>query len=80
MRRFLIIAGVLVGLVVAGGGAMLVCPQISELVIKLTCSMTDPSATCQERMLATPRRAAAAFSRDSDAIELGAVDFTRPRR
>lgn len=52
MRRFLIVAGALVGLVIAGGGALLIFPQISEQVIKLTCSMTDPSMTCQRRMLA----------------------------
>jgi hypothetical protein len=52
MRRFFIIAGVLVGLVVAGGGALLMFPQVTETVIKLTCSMTDPSENCQQRMLA----------------------------
>ena len=52
MRRFLIIAGVVVGLMIVGAAAMLVFPQISEQVVRLTCSMTDPDESCQRRMLA----------------------------
>jgi hypothetical protein len=52
MRRFLTIAAVVIVLLVGAGGAMLMFPQISEVVLRLTCSMADPSRTCQERMLA----------------------------
>lgn len=52
MRRFLMIAGIVVVLVVGAAGAMLMFPQISEMALKLTCSMTDPSKSCQDRMVA----------------------------
>lgn len=52
MRRFLTIAAVVIVLLVGAGGAMLMVPQIGETVLRLTCSMTDPSESCQRRMLA----------------------------
>ena len=52
MRRFLIVSGIGIAVVVGGAGAMMVFPQITEAAIKLTCSLTDPSKGCQERMLA----------------------------
>lgn len=52
MRRFLVISGIIIAVIVAAAGAVLMFPQITEVAIRLTCSMTDPSRTCQERMLA----------------------------
>ena len=52
MRKvFLAIAGVL-GLLVAAFGALTAFPQISEKIIEMTCSMTDPDQGCRRRMVA----------------------------
>jgi TPR repeat protein len=52
MRRFLIVLGIVIAVIAGGAGAVLVFPQITELAIRLTCSMTDPNKSCQQRMLA----------------------------
>jgi hypothetical protein len=52
MRRILIGFAAVVGLIIAGLGAMMVFPQITEQLIALTCSMTAPSESCQRRMVA----------------------------
>jgi TPR repeat protein len=52
MRRILIGFAAVIGLIVAGLGAILVFPQITEQLIALTCSMTAPSENCQRRMVA----------------------------
>lgn len=52
MRRILIGLAAVIGLIVAGFGAMMVFPQITEQLIALTCSMTAPNESCQRRMVA----------------------------
>ena len=51
VRRILLIAGILFGLVVVFFGAEFLFPQIVEAELKLTCPMTAPSANCQARMV-----------------------------
>ncbi len=51
VRRILLIAGILFGLVVVFFGAEFLFPQIVEAELKLTCPMTAPSANCQVRMV-----------------------------
>jgi hypothetical protein len=52
MRRILIGLLTLIGLTVGVLGASMVFPQISEMLISLTCSIDAPSDNCQRRMLA----------------------------
>jgi Sel1 repeat-containing protein len=52
MRRVLISIAAVLGLFVAAFGALALFPQISEKIIEVTCSMTDPDQGCRRRMVA----------------------------
>lgn len=76
LRRILLATGILFGLVIAFFGAEYAFPQIIEVELKLTCSMSAPSANCQRRMVSMGHvwslrgetaRAAAWYSRAAEA-------------
>ena len=52
MRRIVWSIAVLLGLPIAAFAAMAAFPQISEKIIEMSCSMTDPDEGCRHRMIA----------------------------